>query len=173
MSLQMVTLVEVTSGTGYSVHRGVCLSTCWDPPQDQAPSLIHQPQRSMKQLAFTQCKQTLSDVTGHHSDLDFNALIDFPLFDQIFSKTAWKWRNLGRGGWGARPKFYYVDPPLGTTRLWRWRCDHAGFVAEWDTDVRVPPLHWRHVTPTDVTSRGLIHTVWSVWSLGGVLWIHP
>ena len=30
---------------------------------------------------------------------------------QIFSKTAWNWKNLDSEG-GARPKFYYVDPPL-------------------------------------------------------------
>ena len=32
-------------------------------------------------------------------------------FCQNFSKTAWNWKNLDPKG-GARPKFYYVDPPL-------------------------------------------------------------
>ena len=34
-------------------------------------------------------------------------------FCQFFPKTAWNWKNLDPGeGGGARPKFYYVDPPL-------------------------------------------------------------
>ena len=33
-------------------------------------------------------------------------------FCQIFPKTAWNWKNLDPRGGGARPKFYYVDPPL-------------------------------------------------------------
>ena len=32
-------------------------------------------------------------------------------FCQIFPKTAWNWKNSDPRG-GARPKFYYVDPPL-------------------------------------------------------------
>ena len=28
-------------------------------------------------------------------------------FAEIISKTTWKWKKLG---WGARPKFYYVEP---------------------------------------------------------------
>ena len=33
-------------------------------------------------------------------------------FCQYFPKTSWNWKNLDPQG-GARPKFYYVDPPLG------------------------------------------------------------
>ena len=33
-------------------------------------------------------------------------------FCQNFPKTAWNWKNLDPQGGGARPKFYYVDPPL-------------------------------------------------------------
>ena len=33
------------------------------------------------------------------------------LFEQFFSKTAWKWRNFGRGGMRPRP----LDPPITTS----------------------------------------------------------
>ena len=33
-------------------------------------------------------------------------------FHQNFPKTAWNWKNLDPQEGGARPKFYYVDPPL-------------------------------------------------------------
>ena len=41
-------------------------------------------------------------------------------FWQNFPKTAWNWKNLDPRG-DARPKFYYVDPPLGWSfsNLWR------------------------------------------------------
>ena len=51
-------------------------------------------------------------------------------FCQFFSpKTAWNWKNLDPLG-VARPKFYYVDPPLIWNLFRRWKVrSHLTFLA--------------------------------------------